>query len=357
MMKILDKYIYKKTLMYFLIVFPSFAIISGLVELIEILRKVKDIDIWLITIYILSKIPENSYYIIPASVLVSVFIVIMELKKSKEIYPILTNGISVKYLNIRFLIFSIVVCLIQFINLQLIMPKTVPLTQKIYMKLKNASEENQKTIAYNTWLKIDENKFIYFEVYDTNSKTGKGLLILEFDKDLKPLKRIESQEFKLIDKKLYVKNYRLIYIKSLNEVIIENIEGLKEINAGIDSKEIEKLIKEKKPISLTDIYKIATISKRYGYEPSYYWSKLFQKVATVISPFVLVIFSVMFFWKNSYYKIFVGFLSILFYWYGISVISSISEAGKLPYISPLIVDMIFILIGSVMILKLKPDFS
>lgn len=84
MMKILDKYIYKKTLMYFLIVFPSFAIISGLVELIEILRKVKDIDIWLITIYILSKIPENSYYIIPASVLVSVFIVIMELKKVKK---------------------------------------------------------------------------------------------------------------------------------------------------------------------------------------------------------------------------------------------------------------------------------
>lgn len=356
-MKILDRYIFGKILSYFLIIFPSFSVISGFIELIEILRKVKDVEALLTVKYIASKIPENSYYIIPTSTLIAIFIVITELKKSREIYPILSNGISLTYLNLKFIIFSIVVCFIQFIDIQIIMPKTIPLTQEIYLKLKNVPLETQKTIAHNAWLKLAENKFIYFEVYDTASKTGKNLLLLEFDKDLKPLTRIESREFKLINNLLYIKNYRLISIKSLDKVDIQMAEGTREIKIDIDSKEIERLVKEKKPVSLTDIYKVAMIAKKYGYETSYYWSKLFQKIATTISPFVLVLFSLTFFWKNDYYKIFIGFLSIVVYWYGISVVTSISEAGKIPYISPLIVDLVFMIVSIVMLKKSKADLN
>lgn len=88
-MKILDRYIYEKLTVYFLIVFPAFSLVSVLVELIEILRKAKVQDFNLILIYILAKLPENFYYIVPISLIISAFVVANEIIKSREIYPIL----------------------------------------------------------------------------------------------------------------------------------------------------------------------------------------------------------------------------------------------------------------------------
>lgn len=356
-MKILDRYIYTKLAIYFLILFPSFSIISGFIELIEILRKVKEPEVKLIFIYILSKLPENSYYILPVSLLVSVFIVILDLKKSREIYPILTNGISIWYINLRFIIASILVSFIQFINLQAVMPVTVQISQQTYQKLKNQREEQQKTIAYNVWLKLSENIFTYFEVYDSASKSGKGLILTQFDENLKPIKRFEAQEFLIKNNSFILKNYKKIEINSLNDVKIEVSINQTQIDTKLSEKDLNNLIKQKKPVSLTQVYKVAQIAKKYGYEPSYYMTKFFQKVATVISPFVLLTFALSFFWQKEYYKIFTGFISILIYWYGIAVISSISETGKITYFSIFGVDIIFLMIGILLLAKKTQNIS
>lgn len=344
-MKILNRYIYKKLTAYLLVIFPSFTIVSGFVELIEVLRKVKDIDISMTLMYVLSKIPENSYYIIPISLLVSVFVVIVDLKKSRELYPIITGGIPVVYLNIRLMVASFVVSLVQVFNLEVVMPKTVPFSQQIYEKMKNQSEDNHKTIAYNIWLKLSNDVFVYFEVYDTGSKSGRGLILTQFGEDLRPTVRLEAKEFYIKENKLFVENYRKIDVKSLNDVRIETSENKIEVLTEINENDLNNLIKQKKPVSLTQIYKIANVAQRYGYEPNYYWAKLFQKLTTVISPFVLLMFSLWFFWQKEYHKVFIGFISVLIYWYGVAVISSVVETGKLPYLIILGVDFVFIAAG------------
>lgn len=356
-MKILDRYIYTKTTLYFLIILPSFTLVSGFIELIELLRKVKDVDLKLITLYILLKMPENSYYIVPISLLVATFIVILDLKRSREIYPILTNGIPINYLNSKFLLLSIAITFLQLVNLELVMPKTVPAYESIYLKLKNGLEENPKVIAYNLWLRLKENSFLYFDIYDFSSKTGKGLLLIEFDDELKPIKRVEAKSFSLEGKTLTLENSRLIEINSMSEININEFKETRKMDITISAKDIYRLAKSKKPVSLTDIYKVATLAKKYGYESSYLWSKLFQKLATLISPLVLTLFSISFFWEREYYKVSIGFLSIIVYWYGTALITTISEGGKIPYISIFSVDFVFLLVGYIRLKKTGYTFE
>lgn len=352
-MRILDRYIYTKTTIYFLIIFPSFTIISGLIELVELLRKVKEIDLKLIFLYIISKTPENSYYIVPVSLLVAVFVVILDMKKSREIYPILTSGISINYLNLRFLLFSLLITALQLINLELIMPRSTPLSESIYLKLKNTPEDTQKTIVYNVWLKLKENSFLYFDVYDFFNKTGKGLILLEFDRELRPTRRVEAELFGIDGKTIKMENSKSITINSMSDIKIVKSHGRSIIQIEIEEKEIYRLVKSKKPISLTDVYKVAYLAKKYGYGSSYFLSKFFQKLATLFSPVVLLMFAVSFFWEKEYYKIGIGFISIVAYWYGTALITAITEGGKLPYISIFVIDFVFMLVGYLKIRSLK----
>ncbi|MEZ0322776.1 MAG: LptF/LptG family permease [Hydrogenothermaceae bacterium] len=344
-MKILHRYIFKKTLDYFFVLFPAFTITSILVESIEIFRKVKIMSFELISLYLISKIPENAYYIIPLSILVSTFLVIKDIKKNREIYPIFLNGISPTYLSTIFIIISGLITILQIINLEYIMPKTVPLSQNFYLKLKDIKEENQKTVTYNLWLKVKENSFLYLDFLDFQTKTGKGLIYLEFDKELKPIKEIELEEFKIENNRIYGEKGKYVSVPALDSIKIEDINKYTDISINIDEDELKKLIKQKKPVSILEFYKIAKISQKYGYESSYFWSKFMQKVATVISPLILVIFAISFFWKSSYRYIFIGFLGVLFYWYSIAILSSIAEAGNIRYEFIASIDVIFAVIG------------
>lgn len=352
-MRILDRYIYTKLGLYFLVIFPSFSIISGFVELIELLRKVKDPKTSLMAVYVLSKIPENAYYVLPVSLLIAVFMLILDLKKSREIYPILTGGISIHYINSRFIIASLIVSILQVVNLQTVMPRAVQLSQETYRKLKDQNEQPQKAIVYNLWLRISDSMFIYFDVYDSASKSGRGLLLTEFDSDLKPVKRLEAREFYLGDGKILLKNYKKIEIKSIKDIQIESSDGQVEVPTKVNHEDLEKLILQKKPVSLTQVYRVARIASKYGYEPSYYWSKLLQKTATVISPLVLVVFALSFFWQKDYYRVSAGFLAVLVYWYGIAVITSIAETGKLPFLTIPVVDVVFLVAGGYLLGRLK----
>lgn len=353
-MKILDRYIYTKLALYFLIIFPSFSIISGFVELVEILRKVKDPKPDLMVIYVLSKIPENAYYILPISLLIAVFMFIVDIRRSREIYSILTGGISIHYINSRLIIASLVVFLLQLTNLQTVMPKTVQLSQEVYQKLKNQNEQPQKTIVYNMWLKISDNIFIYFDVYDSASKSGRGFILAEFDNELKPVKRLEAKEFYLKNGGIILlKDYKKIEIRSIKDVNIETSNTATEVKIKLNHEDLSKLIFQKKPVSITQIYKVAKIASRYGYEPSYYWSRLTQKIATVISPLVLLVFALNFFWYRDYYRISVGFLSVLVYWYGIAILTSIAETGKVPFFVIPVVDVLFLIAGVYFLTKLK----
>ncbi|MFN4306639.1 LptF/LptG family permease [Sulfurihydrogenibium azorense] len=351
-MKILDRYIYEKLTVYFLIVFPAFSLLSVLVELIEILRKAKVQDFNLILIYILAKLPENFYYIVPISLIISAFVVANEIIKSREIYPILLNGISINYISTRIVIFSIFISFLQVLNLEILMPKSNKVYVETYQKLKNQPLEDEKAIAYNLWLKLDEKNFIYFDFFDLEKKVGKEIVLISMDENFLPTNRWEAESFKVESNSLTLLRGKEITVKSIEDVKVSKFDE-KKVYVSVDPEKIKKLIKEKKPVSITQLYKVAKIAQNYGYDASYFWSKFYQKLATVISPFILTVFAVGFIWRKNKFITLAGFLSTVLYWYGTSIVSAIASVGNIPYYFIFSFDVLFLSIGFYLMFKTK----
>lgn len=355
-MKVLDSYVYKKLLVYLFIVFPSFSLLSILVEFIDILRKAKNIEISSILIYILAKLPENAYYIIPISLLIAIFILVNDLVKSREIYPIILNGLSIFYINKKIVLFSLVVIVVQIINLEFVIPKTNKIYQSVYQKLKNHKEEDFKGIAYNMWLKLDKNRFLYFDFLNLDKKEGNNIIYVVFDDEFNPVERMEASKFKILSNEIEVYQTKFVVFNVLDSIKLNQFDR-KVVPIFIDTENIKRLIKERKPVSISQLYKVAKVSQKYGYESSYFWSRFYQKVATVVAPFVLTVFIIGFIWSMNKIYIGISFILTIIYWYGTSFISSVAEVGNIPYYFIFTFDVLFTLIGIYKMLKTEINLS
>ncbi len=352
-MGILDKYLYKKLFIYILVILPSISFVTILVELIELFRKIKIFDINLLFLYILYKFPEKMYFMLPVSVVIAVALLAKDLIRSREIYPILLNGISLKHLGKRVFVFSMVFSLFQLANLELILPDVQKKAEKVYKILrKKEDEENKKLLAFNTWIALDKKTFMYFDVLDFETRSGKKAVIIKLDKHFKPVLRIEGDTFFVKKNKIIFFSGKVVDLKNpFNFSVLAFKKYPFFMDMGIE--EFKKLIKVKKPVSLKELFSTAKIAERYGYPAAYYWSKFYQKLATVFSPFFLVFAIYPFVWKRKveYIGIILGLL--VFYWYGSGFLASLTESNVLPYPSVFFIDIVYILVGFFFLRKLE----
>ncbi len=351
-MKILDRYIYRKLLIYTAIILPSITVVTILVELIELFRKIKLFDIKLILLYILYKIPEKVYFMLPITLVIVTALFARDLIKSKEIYPVLLNGISLKSLGIRFFLFSFAFSILQLLNLEIILPEAQHKSEKLYKILRKKEDtEKNKLIAFNMWIAIDKKTFMYFDVLDLNRKNGKNGIIVKLDNEFKPVLRVSGSSFHVFNNKIVFFNGKLVNLKNMYDFSVITFKKYP-LFLDLDLNSFKELISIKKPISLRELYKTATIAKKYGYPASYYLSRFYQKLSTVIAPFVLVFALYPFMWslKTEYIGIILGLL--VFYWYGTGFITSLTEGNVIPYYSVFIVDLFYILIGFIFLRKL-----
>ncbi len=353
-MKTLVRYFFKKLTTYFIIITPLFLFVILLIKIIEKLKNFKHLNFQDLAGYIIFYVPEKLHYILPIAVVLSIFIFYSDLIKSRKIYAILLNGISIRYISILFISFGALITIFQILNLELISPYAKEKRIQFYEKLKGSSLENIKHIfASNIWIKIDNTKYTYFGFLDLNKKEGKDFILVQMrDKEFLPLYRVEAKEVKIKENSLFLKEGKVVNLTSVEDLDFSKFDKL-EFPVKLDVNNLKKLIKVKKPVSISQFYQKAIIADRFGYPSSYFWSKFYANLATVFSPFILSVWTVGLLWikrKEKYLLIFGG---IFVYWYSISAISSLAEAGAIPAFTSLFIDLIFISIGSLLILKRK----
>jgi len=349
-MKILYRYLYKKLTVYLLVIVPSFTFVAILAELVELLRKAKNLDFQAIVLYILYQTPEKVYYILPVSVVIALFLMARDLINSREIYPILLNGISLKRLGMAVFIFPVFVSVVQLVNLEIVMPEAKRKAESIYGFLRK-KPKTEPLIAYNSWVTIDKNTFMYFSFLDLRTKKGKGIVILKHRDDFSPVLRIEGKQF-FIGEQIKIKNSKVITINEGTQI------SLKRFNEYIfpekvDIENFKKLIKVKKPVSIRQLYRSAVIAEKFGYPASYYWSKMYSKIATVIAPVILAFTFYPLLWNRKKTSIVVMAVLLLTYWYSIAFLTSIAQSNVIPYYGIFSVDVIYLLLGIIMFRKLK----
>jgi len=350
-MKILDRYIYKKLIVYLVVILPSVSFVTVLAELIELLRKIKEFNVLNILMYAFYKIPEKVYLILPVSVVIVLVLLARDFVNSREIYPILLNGISLRELSKKIVVFSFFISLLQISNLELILPKAEKNAEKIYRHLKHKDEVEKNLIAFNTWITLDKKTFMYFDILDFESKTGKNIVIIKLDKEFKPVFRIEGKNFFIGEKKIVISSGKVVDLKNPFNFQISSFKTYP-FFTELNVKEFKKLIEVKKPTSLMELYKTGKVAEKYGYPSSYYWSKFYSKLSTVISPFILAFTIYPFVWKLRKENLLLIVVMVLVYWYGTGFITSLAEGNVVPYFFIFSVDIVYLFIGFLFLRKL-----
>jgi len=353
-MKTLNKYILKKLTIYFTIITPAFLFVILLIKIIEKLGNFKHLNIKDLAGYIFFYIPEKLHYIFPIAVVLSIFIFYSDLIKSRKIYAILLNGISIRYISYIFIVFGFFITFLQIFNLEFITPYAKEKRIEFYERLKGKSLETTKHIfASNIWIKLDKTKYTYFGFLDLNRKAGKDFILVQMkNREFTPLYRVEAKEIEIKDNVLLLTDGKVISLSSIENLDFSKFKKL-EFPVKLDINNLKKLIKVKKPVSITQFWQKAVIADKFGYPSAYFWSKFFSSLATVFAPIVLTIFTTGLLWikrKEKYVFIFGG---IFVYWYSISAISSLAEAGAFPAFISLLVNFVYVFIGIFFVLRRK----
>ncbi len=353
-MKILDRYILKKLGLYLLIITPTFVFISLLIKVIEKLKNIKTFNLTDFFFYLLYTVPENLYYILPIATILSVILVYRDLIQTKKIYAVLTSGISIKRLSITFFLFGLLVSLLNLANLEFLMSPANKKAVEFYERLKKHSTSDEPLFVDHTWLKVDEGRFTYFGFLDLRKLRGKDLIFIQFDqKSFKPVFRLESDGFSIKgDNKFLLENVKIVSIRNFPEFDVKHLKKSVYV-IDLDLDKLKKLVILKKPISLTELFKKAIVAERFGYPSAYFWSRFFSKLTTVFSPFVLVVLILPLLWINKKGKFVLIFVVIFAYWYLVSVLKALASSGSIPVFSPLIVDILFLIVGLLLLKRVK----
>ncbi|MFL2602423.1 MAG: LptF/LptG family permease [Flavobacteriaceae bacterium] len=259
-MKILDKYIIKKFLLTFLMMFLLFIPIGILVDISEKIDKFKEHELSLVEIleYYSDFVWYYGYFLFPIFVFLSVIWFTSKLSNNSEITAILSSGISFNRFLKPYLISATIILLISAFSGMFIVPeKNKSFNEFQYKYLsKNKKDRNLS----NLYKQLADNEYIYVSSYNPTRNQAYNFSHELFDKN-KLIEKIfarnirwvdEDSIFRLTDffKRSFVNESEIIESRRIYDTLfnfnIEDLSSLKYQAKALSFFELNKFINEEK---------------------------------------------------------------------------------------------------------------
>lgn len=355
--KILDKYVSKITLKFFLITLSSLIILDYIVEtrgLLGYITSGEKLKIFFKYLFFrgVGLIPTLT----PFAFLIGLLISCAIMERRNEIIAIKSSGISIYSLSKVFLSVALLVSVTVLILLESIIPYSNDKGVKLKDKLKNYYSRQMSSVG-DIWLFDFKSKTIYnYKYFDRKEKIFQGLTIyyLEDDFSLKERFKAKSSTFdednstiifsegwwwkeKNDEKFNYLKNGKLkLNIKKDFLVLPENLDS-----QVLNSRKLKKVIKSLKEKGL----KTRRLQVEY-----------FRKFIEPFNTFVLVIIGLPFAFKSgrkgSLYGLFIAIALSILYMVMVAFFKSIAQVEWLnPLWATLFPPLIFTISGTMLLLK------
>jgi len=179
-MRILDKYIIKKFLGTFLVMFGLFIPIGIMVDFAEKIDKFREneIPVELILKYYVDFIWYFGSQLYPVFLFLAVIWFTSRLANNSEITAILSSGISFKRFSKPYLISSLVVVIFALVSVMFIVPNSNKnYNEFVSQKVKGEEVTNSSRI----FKQINDNEYIYASSYDVKRKRALNFTLENFD--------------------------------------------------------------------------------------------------------------------------------------------------------------------------------
>ncbi|WP_185873491.1 LptF/LptG family permease [Blattabacterium cuenoti] len=288
-MKILDRYLIKNFIKYFIFFTISIQIICIIMDLTQRIHKLENNN---------SSIKEALIYYYPfwsiwlintfssISFFLSVIFFTSKITKRSEITTILSNGISFNRLAIIYLIFASVIGLISLLINYYVLPITNKKKNKFhYQYLINY---NKKLYGNNKYLtaKIDKNRYLFVKNFSKANNIGNGC-VYEIFYNEKLIYLLKSKYIFWSKKKKHyiVYNYKEIFFKKNYDLFKEGLYKILKISSSPDELSPDVYFSEN--MSITELNKIIKKNKN---DKNIYLNEYHKRI---ILPFSILIFTIL----------------------------------------------------------------
>ena len=358
-MRLLDKYIIKEYVRFFVITSISFIALYLIVDFFEKIRMFlsNSASITHMASYFLFSIPMIISLMLPAAVLLATLMTYSSLSKFSEIIAMKANGISLYRMSAPVLVFAAIIAVSLFYFTELITPASIQKAEHIVI----AEVQKQKTLGFfkqNELWYHGENAIYNFKIFDVTKDTLRGIVINYINPDFTLQKRIDAQRAEWKNGHWVFYNLLLTHFDNTNTPVLEwakeKIIPLPETpdDFKIIQKDVEKM-------GYFDLRKYVQKLQAEGYDATRYLVDLHGKLAFPLVTLLLVLIGISFSTRSArqggvMQSVGVGIVIGFSYWIVHAFSMSLGRSGILPAIlSAWIANIIFFAIGATLFFRAR----
>lgn len=174
-MSILKRYIFKSSILPFIIGFGGFLLYANVFILIEVSSEIirNDLSFWKMFPFILYQIPRYIPQAIPVGVLLSIFWLLSKLESNNEIIALQVHGVKLKRIVTPFLILGILLSVFTFFLKEFVVPQ-------IY---RNRQAEIYLSSGIDKFLLLEDDRYLFMKRVYANRRELNGVFIYDINNE------------------------------------------------------------------------------------------------------------------------------------------------------------------------------
>ncbi|MFW6262819.1 MAG: LptF/LptG family permease [Thermotogota bacterium] len=359
-MSILKRYIFKSSILPFILGFGGFLLYANVFILIEVSSEIirNDLSFWKMFPFILYQIPRYIPQAIPVGVLLSIFWLLSKMESNNEIIALQVHGIKLKRIVTPFLILGILLSIFTFFLKEYVVPQ-------IY---RNRQAEIYLSSGIDKFQLLSEDRYLFMKRVYANRKELNGVFIYDVNTDAKYMEIFYSDEITYDNEKdRWDLSKMKVYTTSNDSKMIRLPMTSDQENMIIDDIDYYFLLTNKNMYNMTsqELLYIIRENKRRGInnrESFTFEVELHSRYAQSLGPLVIAILGVPLSLalniKSKAWSVIFTFLLIALYQGSTQWMAAMGRADRWSpwHINPILAtwgpDMLFVFIGTIFYLLL-----
>jgi len=285
-LKLLDRYILKEFLRFFIVICITFIALYLIVDFFSKVRMFlsNNASILQIALFFLYSIPIIISYILPPAVLLATLMAYGSLSRFSEITAMKANGISLYRITLPALIFAAVMAVALFYFTEMITPASLQKTE--YME--KVVIQKQQTLGYfkqnEIWYR-GNNAIYNFKIFDVNNDTLRGITINYLNNDFTLMMRIDAKSAEWKDNTWVFYDLLTTRFDRNNSPVLEWSKE-KIVNIPEKPEDFKIVQKDAEKMGYFELKKYVSKIQKEGFDVTRYLVYLQGKIAF---PFVIII--------------------------------------------------------------------
>jgi len=358
-MTILDRYVTKEFIRLFVLVLALFTSLFLIVEFFERIRMFlsNNASFMQILSYFFFMIPMMISQTIPATVLLTALLTFSTLARNSEVLAMKANGISLYRMSLPVFILSLLICILAFLNSELVTPYCDQKAGNIvYVEVQK--REPLGTFKQNQLWYRGQSGIYNFRIFDPKTNIIQGITINYFDKNFTLTARIDAEKAEWKDNKWVF--YNLLITRFGGEFPLLEWVSSKVIDLPEKPADFNLVQKNAEQMGFVELKNYIRKLQAEGYDATRYLVDMHGKIAFTLVIIILITIGISFSLIRTersggvMQSIGVGIIIGFSYWIVHAFSMSIGRSGSIPpFLSAWFANIVFGVASVIMFLRVK----